>query len=765
MERTQHEEQKPKAEFDVGFFTIDHLSTDPKGFTIRTRQNLYRRDRDPLTGLPSSPLALTPEQRTNLRRGMGSEAFFALPQDFPADKKPEVKKLFQLKDNVATMKESGASNDEIQAKLAELRSLTTELRPFLKEAGLQKRLGLKVGTRNVQKVGIRHLDRIGNELLMDVRPVSFPVYAVASSPEDSAEALDLGAVTGTAGILITADNKMVLQQRSKKNSPYGDMPGASFAGMFDGEYQDDKSGRLKDVTTETVKKSSADERFQEIAITDEDVTDFRIVGHARDHVREHDEFLLLAKTKLTAAEVAEKAKNAPRSSRKKDAEGDFHFEENFIIIDATPDAIEKLVTEVKCPLPPTHTAAYIAAGYNMILERPVSEGGGILSANRWKDELQAKVKANYETMNKIIQKYYQDNPTKLDDNLPGGKPKRNPQGYEPYYTPQDQGLPSLSAELLRTGLVKPDLVDEIKVETLKDTAHPEKVWLFDIDGVITNATTHEVEEPVILENILSSLKKGEPVAFNTGRTLNFALQHVIPHLLNAGLTDEQLANFYAVGEKGATTLFFKDGQFKMWRDKELVVDESLRAELDDFVTKEVGDTMFPGESKPSMLSPQLKEKLSPDLVDKFYSQDHDRVYAFASAMIEERGLQKTYRVDKTNIAIDVENRRMGKDLGARRIIDWLKMRNIEPSHFIGVGDSGSDHEMTNELYKHSQESTNTSKPTVEFIFAGNREKFMKYLLSLDLPTPSYDVVYTAPDTETKPITDKSFAEYLKTKTT
>jgi hypothetical protein len=166
-----------------------------------------------------------------------------------------------------------------------------------------------------------------------------------------------------------------------------------------------------------------------------------------------------------------------------------------------------------------------------------------------------------------------------------------------------------------------------------------------------------------------------------------------------------------------------------------------------------------------MLSPQLKEKLSPDLVDKFYSQDHDRVYAFASAMIEERGLQETYRVDKTNIAIDVENRRMGKDLGARRIIDWLKMRNIEPSHFIGVGDSGSDHEMTNELYKHSQECTNTSKPTVEFIFAGNREKFMKYLLSLDLPNPSYDVVYTAPDTETKPITDKSFAEYLKTKTT
>lgn len=758
-----------KVEFDVGFFSIDHLSTDPQGFTIETRESLHRRDRDPQTGLPSSPLTLDAEQRANLRRGMGNEAYFALPQEFPVDKKPDVKKLFQLKDEVATLKDSGASNQEIQAKLTELRELTTELRPLLRKSGLQNRLGLKVGTRNVQKLGVRHIDRIGNKLLMDTRPVSYPMYAVASSPEDSDEALDLGAVTGTAGILITADNKMILQHRSKKNSPYGDMPGASFAGMLDAQFQriptdgtTIRTGTLEPVTTESVKHSSAEERFQEIAVTDEDVTDFRIVGHARDHVREHDEFLLLAKTTLTADEVAERTANAPRSRnpRKFDEHGDFHFEENFIVIDATPEAIEKLVTEVKCPRPPTHDAAFIAAGYNMILERPISEGGGIFAANRWKDELQKKVKANYEAMNIIVQKYYQDNPDRLHDNAPG-KPKRNPQGYEPYYTPQDQGLPSLETELLRTGLVKPEEVQNITVESLAETARPEKIWIFDIDGVITNATSHEVEEPIILENILTSLRKGDPVALNTGRTLNFALQHVVPALLNAGLTEEELTNFYAVGEKGATTLYFKDGKFMIWRDKELVIDESLRIELDEFVTNEVGDTMFPGEPKPSMLSPQLKEKLPPDLVDKFTSQDHDLVYAFARAMIEERGLQDTYRVDKTNIAIDVENRKMGKDLGARRIIDWLKMRNIQPRHFIGVGDSGSDHQMTNELYKQTQNISDDTNPTVQFIFAGTREKLMKYLLSQNLPIPPYDIVCTAPDTETNPITDKSFAEYLR----
>jgi hypothetical protein len=439
-----------RPEFDAGFVTINYFSTEPEGFSVQTRESLDRRDHAAGRSYPTS-LALSQEQRDELRRGMASEVYFTLPRDLPADKKNDIKTMFALIDEVTTLKRNDVVDANYHDKLYQLQTLRRELHPILQQYNLTEQLGVKVGVRNVQ--------REGNTLTIDVRPISYPVYAVASSPEDSAETLDLGAVTGTAAILITADNKIILQHRSAKNSPYGDMPGASFAGMVDAEWLREtdpqtgeitkRTGKIKPVTDEDVKKSSATERQQEIALTDDDITDFRIVGEARDHVREHDEFLLLAKTGLTAQEVAQKAKDAPRSRnpKKLDDHGDFHFEENFITIEATPEAIETLLTEVKCPLPPTHAAAFVAAGYNLVLEQRGQE-----AANAWREKMQTEVKKNYEEMNEMVADYYQKNPTELTNNKPG-KPKRNPQKYEPYYTPQEQGLPSLGSELIRTGLI------------------------------------------------------------------------------------------------------------------------------------------------------------------------------------------------------------------------------------------------------------------------------------------------------------------------
>lgn len=451
-ESIDHVTESPTTpEFDAGFFTISYFSTEPEGFHVQTRQSLPRRDLLPGKSYPGE-LALSPDQRTELRKGMANEAFFTLPRDFPADKKNDLRTMFTLIDEVAMLKDNDEIDSTYQEKLYQLQTLRRELRPLLQQYNLTEQLGVKVGVRNVE--------RTDNTLTLDVRPVSYPMYAVAASPEDTPETLDLGAVTGTAAILVTADNKIILQHRSVKNSPYGDMPGASFAGMVDATLQrrrDPETGKIQlrtgliePVTDADIKKSSATEREQEIALTDADITDFRIVGEARDHIREHDEFLLLAKTSLTAQEVAQKAKDAPRSRnpKKLDEHGDFHFEENFITIDATPQAIETLLTEVKCPLPPTHAAAFVAAGYNMLIEQE-----GIEAANIWRDKMQEKVKQNYEAMNEMVQKYYEQNPTELQNNKPG-KPKRNPHGYEAYYTPQEQGLPPLGSELVRTRLVR-----------------------------------------------------------------------------------------------------------------------------------------------------------------------------------------------------------------------------------------------------------------------------------------------------------------------
>lgn len=312
----------------------------------------------------------------------------------------------------------------------------------------------------------------------------------------------------------------------------------------------------------------------------------------------------------------------------------------------------------------------------------------------------------------------------------------------------------------RNNIPIPTPENTMEFSRLPEASHPPKMWMLDIDGVITNATSHEIEQPIIIETILNSLRCGEPVALNTGRTLNFALQHVVPKLLESQLTEEELANFFAVGEKGATTLWHKDGKFHTWRDPELVIPEGLRGELDGFVNEYAQDTMFPGEPKPSMLSPQLKEKLPHELVEKFELEDHEKVYLYAMAMVEEAGLQDEYRVDKTKIAVDVESKRMGKQLGAQRILHWLALRNVSPQHFIGVGDSGSDAEMIEEVYRHTFIDSNIARPTVEFVFCGNQEAFTKYRISQGFDDPAYPVIYTAKNDEKKPITDHSFAEYL-----
>lgn len=67
-----------ESEFDAGFFEITHFSESPEGFKVQTRQNLRRRDVAERLPYPSN-LALSHEQRAELRKGMANEAVFTLP--------------------------------------------------------------------------------------------------------------------------------------------------------------------------------------------------------------------------------------------------------------------------------------------------------------------------------------------------------------------------------------------------------------------------------------------------------------------------------------------------------------------------------------------------------------------------------------------------------------------------------------------------------------------------------------------------------------
>ena len=308
----------------------------------------------------------------------------------------------------------------------------------------------RIGAGFKPLVGLRDIEVDGNTLKLDIKPVTFPTYKVISSPKENLFSLDVSTPTGTALTLLTSEqdgsSKLIVQHRDpKKNFFYADIPGASVAGMLDGELDRGREnrGRLVPITTETIKSNIRKEAAEEIGIESEDLVDIKVTGLAMDLMRIHNEFLLFAKTSLTAQQLGEKAKE--NAERKK--ENDFDFHEKFYVIDGTPEAIETLLTKVKCPLPPTHTATFVAGGYSMVLKRDGEE-----KAREWKSRLQKGIQENYAEMDRMVGMYYEQNPGSMKD-APEGKPPRNPYGYEPAYLPQQQGLPTIDSELKRVGLI------------------------------------------------------------------------------------------------------------------------------------------------------------------------------------------------------------------------------------------------------------------------------------------------------------------------
>lgn len=290
------------------------------------------------------------------------------------------------------------------------------------------------------KVGVRNVNCEGTKLTFDIRPVSFQVFRTLADSSQSPEIHEISASSGTSAILFTTEqdgsHKMIVQHRSSRNATYKDAPGPSAAGYFDGRFdrtqneqgQKISAGRLIPVDSASIKRNILTEISQEIGLQEEDITDLAIVGIAQNLVKIEDEFLLVGTTGLDSEEVKKRARRSPRN---KDLEEElFHFEEKFFIVDATVEAIRKLLTEVKSPMGPTHITAFIAAGYLIVLREKGED-----AALSWKDEVEAAARKNMNEIDRMV--------------IASGKGL----GFEPSRLPQEQGLPGVDSELIRVKLI------------------------------------------------------------------------------------------------------------------------------------------------------------------------------------------------------------------------------------------------------------------------------------------------------------------------
>lgn len=650
--------------FDGGeFVQIPYLATSEQGFSV-TSHTEHIRGAYPIREI------FDDVQLARYRDAIRSDMEFNGAQ-----------KVREIRQSIDQARSHGASEEEIVG--------LTEEKNRRQKAYVEGMMG---------KVGIREITVEGNRLEAKTKRVPFPAYNEFARPENSLEVLDYSSVLGVAMVLRTTDGRLVVQHRavskqrldadalSPGNASYTDVPGASVAGLYDAErHSEDHLAGLPDpVNGDSVRALILKEAGEELGLERHDMSKLRIVGIARDNIKVHDELLMLTDARLTAAEVTVRS----RDSRKNKELGDADFEERFIDIEASPDAIETLLTQVKCPLPPTHAGAMVAAGYSMLLE-----GEGLAAANAWKERLEDGVKENYRAIDEIVRRYYEKHPTAYGQ-VPErfwekNVPQRNPLGFHPSYTPEEQGLPSFEDEMFRTGL---------NPETRRMT---ETAYLFDVDGTLTDPKEQRLTDPTLIETLVEKLRRGEPVGLNTGRPTYWAMEHVGRAVVEQVEDPSLLENFIIVGEKGGTWVTFdENGAEHHGRSKQLDIPPEIKDRLNAVVREKYRHVMYVDDERPTMISTILLPGLEPLEYDRYRLEMAQEI----ARIVEESTATDRLKIDQTTIATDIEGKYVGKALGADRFLEFLKTREIVPRKFVTFGDSPSDIEMAEELDRKNRET-------------------------------------------------------------
>jgi len=236
------------------------------------------------------------------------------------------------------------------------------------------------------------------------------------------------------------------------------------------------------------------------------------------------------------------------------------------------------------------------------------------------------------------------------------------------------------------------------------------IWIFDVDGVITNPAEKRVTEKGLIEAIAEKLDKGDVVTLNTGRSISWMTGRVLNPLREAVKDKGKLDNFLAVGEKGGTWAYFVNNELKTEQDEKIIIPQSLKNTVRNLIQTEFDNKMFFDDSKLTMLSTEM--------IDGRSIQEYAVEQSELSKKMEEIIKKPEYgclglRIDPTTIAIDIQNSHVGKHFGARRIVNWLVEKGIKPAKIIAVGDSQSDIEMAEELQ---------GEFNLEFVFVGDKSR-------------------------------------------
>ncbi|MEX2012991.1 MAG: HAD-IIB family hydrolase, partial [Candidatus Levyibacteriota bacterium] len=219
-------------------------------------------------------------------------------------------------------------------------------------------------------------------------------------------------------------------------------------------------------------------------------------------------------------------------------------------------------------------------------------------------------------------------------------------------------------------------------------------WFFDVDGVLTNPEV-KIANPEILSEIARMLGKGDPVALVTGRSVDFMRDRVIAPLKGILSSPNLLRNFLAVGEKGGAWISYDgNGEEEENIDSDISVTQELVEKVKNLIDEEFSDVMFFDGTKKTMISTEMND--GEDL--EKYHRSQQMLKKKLEQLVDQSGMKDRLDIDPTTIATDIQSKHVGKDFAARRVMEWLSSRKINPLQFVTIGDSKSDIPMAQEVH-------------------------------------------------------------------
>ena len=231
--------------------------------------------------------------------------------------------------------------------------------------------------------------------------------------------------------------------------------------------------------------------------------------------------------------------------------------------------------------------------------------------------------------------------------------------------------------------------------------------LLDVDGPVSSPRTRTVAAP-LLHDLGALLAAGIPVVLNTGRSTDFAAEHVLRPLIAAGLPSA--ARLHASCEKGGSWISAgPDGLGVVHTDPALRVPDLVRDLLDTLVRDGYGDAMFVDRTKLVMATVEARTDVPNEVyLERQRAFDGDLLAGLTTAGLGVRLREERFpdadgrtpwRIDPSVIATDVESERSGKALGAGRALALLAGDGPLPRTWHTVGDSRSDYAMADHLHR------------------------------------------------------------------